>query len=438
MKKFIFLIAILISSCSTSSATFESSASSSTKSDEISQNENTIEDENLIEEPILLDITSRDLLSNPSFCRIDNVIDEPVRVAFPMSKSRLPSQGIINVQVMFIDFPDQIGTRNKEQLNTFFNDYIIGIEKFFDFQSGGKSKFNWHVEPGFIRIPENFSEYSLTRNGQFGSKTPDTLLRKAVAVSDDIIDYSEIDMIIVFLNPDIPESLADVSPAWPLEESWAIKTNEKTIYNATFIAGDAVRIGYEIIAHEIGHLFGLIDLYNYDWFISNSEKDFLRQFIFTGLFDFMNYAPKSYQYGDNRDMFGWQRWLLDWINDDEVNCLMADNPSNTTHLLSPVAVLGGNQRMIAIKISSTRLLVVEQRSKNIYCDLCSGGIYTYLIDSEIRSGYGAIKLIIPEHSKMELYQDAYLELDQLLMYENITIKVEQKQNDNTVVRIIID
>jgi M6 family metalloprotease-like protein len=434
MKKFIFLIAILISSCSTSSANFESSASSSTKSGETSQNENTIEEENLVEESILVDITSRDLLANPSFCRIDNIIEDSVRVAFPMSKNRLPSKGNINVQVLFIDFPDQEGIRNQDEINSFFSNYIIGIENFFNFQSDGRTNFTWFIEPYFVRIPQNFSSLKVKRSD---SRDLDQILRSAIQISDTTVDYTDIDMVIVFINPDIPTALADVSPAWPLDDPWGIVTNEKTIYNATFIAGDAIIGGYSIIAHEIGHLFGLVDLYNFEWNKILPVK-YDNHYIFTGYFDFMSFAFPISNFGDNRDMLGWQRWLLNWITDDEVDCLLADKTSNTTHLLSPVANSNDKQRMIAVRMSETKVLVVEQRSKNNYCNICSGGIYTYLIDSEIKNGYGPIRIIRPEHSKMELYQDAYLEIDQLLMYENITIKVEQKQNDNTVVRIIID
>jgi hypothetical protein len=234
---------------------------------------------------------------------------------------------------------------------------------------------------------------------------------------------------------DIPESLADVSPAWPMGEGYAITTDEKIIYNATFIAGDAIRIGYPIIAHEIGHLFGLVDLYYYNW-TSITPQDYNNQFIFTGYFDFMSHAPKG-QYGDNRDMLGWQRWLLNWISDDHVNCLDGSLPSTTTHLLAPVHISDEADRMIVIKLNDEKALVVELKSKNQYCDLCQGELLTYLVDPSIYSGAGSIKIIAPEDSKLSYFRDAFLGLGKTLTYENIIIEFEAKDKENAIIIVNI-
>jgi M6 family metalloprotease-like protein len=228
-------------------------------------------------------------------------------------------------------------------------------------------------------------------------------------------------MVIVFLNPDIPEALADVSPAWPLDRVGAIATEEGAIYNATFIAGDAVRIGYPIIAHEIGHLFGLIDLYDYQWQVDNPTNDWLRQFKFTGIYDFMNWANAS-DWGDNRDMLAWQRYLLDWITDEQVRCVDRATSSVTTHLLAPSHEDSPEHKMVVVPLTNTSALVVEVKDRNLYCIACNGGVYTYVIDTAIYNGQGPIRMVRPEHSQMDLFQDAYLKLGQQVTYENITIE----------------
>jgi M6 family metalloprotease-like protein len=372
------------------------------------------------------------VLAVPEICRLNERLFDSVRIGFPMSPNRLPNKGVVRVQVLFIDFPDFVGTRTQEQLDQFFYSYVGGIETFFEQQSLGRVEFEWFIEPGFVRIPRNLSTLNMTRAN---SSDLDPVLRQAIQIADANVDYSDIDMVIVFMNPDIPERLADVSPAWPLE-GFGIQTNEKTIYNATFIAGDGVRIGYPTIAHEIGHLFGLIDLYNYNWLDNNPERDDERQFVFAGVFDFMNLAPPSSRYGDNRDMFGWQRWLLDWLTDEEIQCLNTAQSSESTHLLTPVAE-EGDTRMLVIRLSNTQALVAEVRAQNKYCVLCSGGVYTYLVDTTIRNGNGALQLLRPEHSTMKLFQDAYLSLGQSITYNNVTIQFESQQRDQVVISVVI-
>ncbi len=372
-------------------------------------------------------------LVNANFCRLEDFNLEGVRIGFPMSSSRLPSTGLVRVQVLFIDFPDRVGSQSFEELEEFFSSYVNGIERFFEVQSISRVQFEWVLAPEFVRIPRNFSTLRMNREN---SQDLDPVLRQAIQIADGKVDYTDIDMVIVFLNPDIPEELADVSPAWPLEPNWGISTNEKMILNATFIAGDAVRIGYSIIAHEIGHLFGLVDLYNYNWLEDNPTRDSERQFVFTGVFDFMNLAPPSHQYGDNRDMLGWQRFLLDWITDNEIHCLDSSNSGSSQHLLSPVSEQG-ETRMIVTRLSETRVLVTEVRTQNQYCELCSGGVYNYLVDTTIRNGNGAIRLLRPAHSTMKLFQDAYLEVGQTMTFENISIHVDFRQRDKLAVSIEI-
>jgi M6 family metalloprotease-like protein len=367
------------------------------------------------------------------FCQIKDLNNDTVKVGFPNAPSRLPNTGLITVQVLFIDFPDQQGVKTQAELSRFFEDYIEGIERFYDIQSLGRVQFEWRLEPGFVRIPRNFANLRMTRENSFDL---DPILRQAIQISDSNVDYTDIDMVIVFLNPDIPEELADVSPAWPLEGEWGIKTSEKTIFNATFIAGDAVRIGYPIIAHEIGHLFGLIDLYKFNWLEDNPERDYWRHFEFTGIFDFMSFAPPHHEYGDNRDMLGWQRFLLNWITGDEIHCLTNDEPSFTSHLLSPVADQG-ETRMIVTRLSENQVLVTEIRAKNQYCEICSGGIYNYLVDTTLRNGHGAIQILRPDHSTMNLFQDAYLSSGQSFTYENVTVSFEGQRRDQVIVTVEI-
>ena len=408
-------------------------AFASKEQENIAENTFIIMPENEFEEPAeeLIDfqLTKRSLLELPEICRLIDRNKDPVRIGFPISDRRLPSSGVVNVQVIFVDFLDYIGTKNAQELLVFFEEYAVGIESFYDFQSGGLVQFEWIVETEFITIPKNISSLNLTRSNPVGL---DQVLRQSILIADKIIDYTSTDMVIVFLNPDIPERLANVSPAWPLE-GHGIMTNEKSIFNATLIAGDAVRIGYPIIAHEIGHLFGLVDLYDYNWTNNNPTLDEDFQFVFTGVFDFMNLAPSS-RYGDNRDMLGWQRWLLNWIDPEEINCLSTETKQMTTHRLSPITT-SGNIRILVIRLSSTQALVSEVRAKGLYCEICSGGLYTYIVDTSIRNGNGPIQLLRPEHSRARLYQDAYLKAGEALQFNGVTILVEAKIDQDLIVSI---
>ena len=379
------------------------------------------------------DITPRQMLSVPAICQIVSpLVERGVVTGFPIPSKRVPSVGKVNVQVMFIDFPDYEGTRSDAELNSFFEDYLVGIEHFFNTQSSGLIQFDWRLHSGFVRMDFNFYDYNFSRGIYGQSNDIDTVYRKAILASDPLIDYTDIDLVVVFLNPDIPEELADVSRVLLMD----IETQEKTIFNGTFIAGDGVRLGWVTIAHEIGHLLGLVDLIDYNWRNNSNSEDWFYQFVYVGGFDFMGASPR-YEWGDNTELFGWHKFMLNWIVPEQVRCLEQRNTGTTTHSIARNHETTLDEKLIVIKLSTHRALVIESKGENEFCTACLGGVYTSLIDTTLDSGNGSMKLLRPAHSTNRFFLDAYLTKDQELNFENIVVKNLGEHNGKVIVSVDI-
>jgi M6 family metalloprotease-like protein len=431
---YILISIILLSTCTYNSQT---SSLSFVSSVELNSDNNTFKEE---KNTPTYEVSDPSLAENPDFCKIASKTPWSTSVGFPISDNRINNNGVINVQVIFLDFPDLEGTRTKDQLLDFFEIYSLGVNDFFERQSQSKVTFDWRIHTEFIRIPDLLSSLNLKREYIYAADDVDKTLRKGITISDSVIDYTDIDMVVVVINPDVPKDIANISPAWPLVYPWGIKTEEKTIYNATFLASDGFNPkGHTTVSHEIGHLFGLADLYKYDWLEDNPTGNYNKVIQFLGIFDFMNFAFTDYYgKGDNRDMMGWQKWQLSWIEDSQVVCLDANKPFKSIQILTPVSDSIDGNKIIIIKLSESKVIVIEKRSKNIYCELCSGGIYTYTVDSTIEGGKGPIKMIRPSNSTMELFEDAFINQDEYLNFENINIKVLFKNDEKTYLSLIIE
>lgn len=350
----------------------------------------------------------------PESCRIQNVRqNQQAAIGFPIPTNRIPSVGDINVQVIFVDFPDFEGTRTQQQRQDFVDNYASRIQRFYDAQSFGRVQFSFNVYPEFIRIPERARDLKLT--WQFGPSGLQFVMKESVRLSNSNINYADIDILMVILNPDIPFEFANASIA-SLSLNGGIPSREKVIHNAMILGGDTFLNGYSIAAHEIGHLFGLYDLYNF----TEDESELTK---FLGVFDFMNYAPPHYQYGDNRDMMGWQRLLLDWITLDQVRCVDSSVPSKTTHQLLPVHLDEEGEKLVIVRLSIYKAMVIEVKDRNRYCEVCNGGIYISIADSYQGNGAGPLRLLRPDHSQDKWLRDAYLSIGQSLRYENITVEI---------------
>jgi hypothetical protein len=60
------------------------------------------------------------------------------------------------------------------------------------------------------------------------------------------------------------------------------------------------------------------------------------------------------------------------------------------------------------------------------------------VDSTIEGGKGPIKIIRPSNSTMELFEDAFINQDEYLNFENINIKVLFKNDEKTYLSLIIE
>ena len=396
---------------------------------------------NINENPLEIDLFNTEIGTNPNllpaeYCKIENSTGASyVVTGFPVSPNRIPTQGIVNIEVLFIDFDEYPGLLDEDGMREEFEKYSIQVDDYYHQMSNGNVKFNWRIHTEFIRFPKSIEEVNMTRNpgSVFASSGIPEIVSEIIKIADSVVDFTDTHMVVVYVNPSIPFTLADVSPAMPRERP-INDTNEGEIFNATFIARDVTSLrrdqtprGFTVIAHEMGHLFGLADLYNY-----SGDGGFHR---FVGGWDMMGDIDNS-----NLELLAWQRFLLGWISDDQVNCINLDFMTEKSYTvnLEPLNTSLDN-RLIAIRLDEDRVITIEKKTPGDYCiEACNGDVLISVVDGRIRNGQGPVNVVRPEGSVDIDFYDSLLAMNQEVTFENIIIKHTENYPNVSVIEVTIN
>jgi hypothetical protein len=175
--------------------------------------------------------------------------------------------------------------------------------------------------------------------------------------------------------------------------------NPKTFDGVTYNYGDFVPYDsltpldkpYRTLnfTHDIGHMLGLMHPY-----INGGGQAII------GAWDIM------WSFAFQNDFFGWNKWKLDWITDDQVSCVSNNLNGTVTQLLSPIGDAAKNTKMVVINISSTTALAIEVRRKSPFEDLkpSDEGVIVYRVDTTKSQGKGPYT-IISNPTKTITYQN---------------------------------
>ena len=200
-----------------------------------------------------------------------------------------------------------------------------------------------------------------------------TYIQEALNLATEV-DFSQSDGFVIVSNPDA--GALSNGPAFVASSSSGVTAGGKTFLNGATSGRDLLGWGGYWLNHEMGHTLGLPDLYAY----AGQAHRFVGGFSLMGLIS-----------GHSREFFGWERWLLGWIDDGQVACA-ATGTSET--LLSPVEQIGGT-KIVVVPTGATTAVVAESRRALGYDTngALSPGVVVYFIDTSIANGTGVLKVL---------------------------------------------
>jgi M6 family metalloprotease-like protein len=331
-------------------------------------------------------------------------------LGFPRPENRLPNKGTLNFKVLFAKSSGSTVANEKSAQDLYKKLQPEIVSSFYNQVSNGSVK-NIQFEPYYSWIEFDKLESLQDARGTDQSRVESewrTFVSKTLETADSQIDFAKSDGVIIILDP----NSSYLRLGYAITDEFTV--DGKKISNVVMLGRAYVQVGLRspyLVIHELGHLFGLPDLYSYiDAFKTNQDSTDTVSY-----FSVMNKAAVG-----GIGYFGWEKYILGWLDDPQMMCHKA---GEVTGNLVPLTKTNG-LKMIAVPISSSQVLVVENRAKEgIDKMIPNPGIIAYIVDSSIEGGKNPIKV---------LNNKKPIKIGSSFIYNNVKIEVLKKKSKNNV------
>jgi hypothetical protein len=318
-----------------------------------------------VPDPVL---SPKSIFADASTCQLKSTLTREANLGYLVDPTYVPSTGTVNLAIIYTTYTDAPG--DDRAFNEYDKVQFPNIAKFYSVASYGKLKVTLTTNDKYYNINKPSASYNLEAMNQT-SKFADVVVDAVNAAKGDY-DFSKIDAILVVMP--------STSKAVDLGATGVnIQISGKTFYNAVTAAfinpSDKAPVRPLFMVHEIGHNFGLPhpiqQTQGYLWDVMYWEE-----------------VPAP-------DLFGWEKFILKWIDKSQVDCLSEVPNTPVTEYLEATEIASSNTKLAVIKLSDSKALVVESRRKSEIDNLLAGeeGALVYLLDVNLGSNKGAIKLI---------------------------------------------
>lgn len=315
--------------------------------------------------------------------------------AFPFAPTALNVKGELNVAFIYVDWADLPGVQSD------YDYYAHQVQMFKDFYwMASEHKLNMKVNktPSWHRIEGSYKDFTLNfdQEAQQGfTPRKQAFYDAAAKASDPHVDFTDVD--IVFFA--IPRAKSVFYHGGPHEFNFlwnsSLKTNEGTIYDIAsagdwFLANHWVEPPWVYYVHEVGHMIGIPHQSNEDF------KDGSQIVVNNPL---NGYDIMANQGGASRTLTAWLRWLAGWLDDSQVACVTKESITENFFEIEPINRVSGKLESVVIRLSSTKVVVIESRRFDPQFDRLTrnskNGLIAYVVDATKATAQGNQALLSP-------------------------------------------
>jgi M6 family metalloprotease-like protein len=271
--------------------------------------------------------------------------------------------GTLPMLVLFVDFPESPRSDSTERL---FSAFVPSAARWYGEGSYGRLTLTADRVSSWLHMPRSAASYDLHYRGEYPGIVARhrSFLTDVVTAADSQVDFGKYSVIVV-----VGAGSATDRIGVPFAAGTGVVADGHELRGVVSIPFVFART--PDFVHELGHLFGLPD--NYDFALPFAE----------GTRNLGRWSPMS-NTGSLAHFLGWEKWKLGWLDALQLRCVVT--PSVWEETISPIEKPGG-VKMIVLPTGATTAEIVEVHTLlGVQNQVCDQGVIVYSVDVQARSG----------------------------------------------------
>jgi M6 family metalloprotease-like protein len=365
-------------------------------------------------------------------CRIKEISNQgslngDLAAGFPFVNRYASYPSNIKMALIPIDFSDLVG---EAEFKTRVVPQTQKTSDWFSSVSGGKMSITWVIGSDWIRLPGKSSDYAVPYSGAY----PETsnFWNKVLPVVDSKFDLSGVH-VINFVLPNGQSVIKESVQSFPYLNEMKSMNSSKTTLLSFAAAGEffdgRIRNYWSYWAHEFGHVIGLAHLGS-----SRGASQVINGYDLMGNQD-----------GPYKELSGWMRFIIGWLDNSQVYCQDVDNLITNEIALVPLSDAKAGIKLAVIPTDVDSAIVIESRRPTKFsCEIPNlpSGVLVYTYDAKLGNQSYFLEAKYPDNrvsdikcldnDRMENYPDALLRKGDSIQVGNFLITVISSGNVDQV------
>lgn len=296
-------------------------------------------------------------------------------LGFPRSPYRAPATGALRVATIYVDFPDAPAQQSVSALH---EATIPAGLRLLEKLSHGRLQVTSVRSHDWVRMPHPMAHYLDQPGISTDGIRHHAFMVDAVAAADATMNFQGVDIVGVVMDKALlrpPLGIAFIGTP-----SVALTADGNEMYDGFTLMHPLFRVD-TVVAHEILHNLGLVDLYDGSAPGGGAFPSPRNRFV--GEFSIMGEVR-----GHSPELLAWEQWMLGWLTQDDISCVTSGSREVN---LSAVSTSSG-ARMAMVPLDSNRFVAIEVRSKHGLNNPPRPGVLPYLVQPDIPTSQGPVRI----------------------------------------------